>query len=451
MKKNFNIVIQQIADRVFTKTNFVFLIGIQNTLSVITIFSNPLPIPPKTSIGLLTGFSFFIVLFLYIFWKQKKILMNKQRVVVDWLVVGFFLINAISLIVSQYIFEPTNFRLLLIAIIQYAAVRLVDFSNEEKNRLLHMIGIVTVALASISLFQLLFRDQAIIIAKRFLFGDAAYSIARDLGRGRGPQWGNLVISFPFFIGSTLLLKHRETFFNRLYVWLGIFLIPLSFVTSNFRWLTLCFISGVVFYVIMIIRSQLIRVQMLVKVIIPVIVSMVIGIMIASSVFQYNVVDRFLLKEKSRDVVFTLGRLFLYQQAIFAFTASPFVGIGSGNYRFIVDRPVILHYYNYVVGGESEVDVTAREPVSSHNDELTMLAETGILGTGLYVVINYLIVSKLLFSLKKASFLKSKQKIILPLSTLTAVFLFYLIGLFENTAPNNFIYIYFLFAVAINWF
>ncbi len=436
---------------IFTPANFTSLLGIQNTLGILTIFSSPLPIPPKTSIGILTGFSMVVVLFLVVFWKKKMIRKIRKTETVDWLVLGYVFANALSLIASPYIFDPTNFRLLLVATIQYVAVRLIELSTEEKHRLLHFVGITTVFVALISLFQLVFRDQAIVIAKRFLFGDAAYSIAWDLGRGRGPQWGNAVIAFPLFVASVLLLRSKKDFIIRLYTWSGIFLIPFSFITTNFRWLTLCFSGGLFFMLFMFVRYKMTSWKSLRRLLAPALLSVIVGMTIASSVFQYNLIDRFLLKEKSRDVVFTLGRLFLYKQAMYAFTASPIVGIGTGNYKYIIDRPVILHYYNFIVGGESEVDTTTREPVSSHNDLLTILAETGALGVVLYTLINYFVFSRLVFLLRKAVVARSQHKTVLWLSIITAISLFHLIGLFENTSPNNLTYLFFLFAVSLTWF
>jgi O-antigen ligase len=441
---------QKIVTRFVTKANLLILISIQNVLGILTIFLSPIPIPPKTSIGLLTGTSILIVIFLIIFWKNKKIIKNNKTILlVDCLVIGFVFVNALSLVTSQYIYELTSFRLLLIAVVQYTAVRLIDFSEEEIHATFQVIGITTVIVGFISLFQLVFRDQAIILAKRFLFGDAAYSIAADLDRGRGPQWGLIIATFPLYIGSMLLAKKKYKFFSQMYMWAGVFLIPFSFVASNFRWLTFCFFLGLSFYIFVLFRYALITKKQLIKIISPIVISIVVGILIASSVFQYNLIDRFLLKVKSRDVTFTIGRLFLYQQALYAFTSSPIIGIGVGNYRYIIERPVILHYYNFVSGGEGGVDETARESVSSHSDLLTILAETGIAGMLVYISIAYVVIRKLVNWVKECAYHKDMRDVLVPLSALTAVALFFTYGIFENTAPNNTIYLFFIYGISIS--
>ena len=435
---------------IFRREILFILLTIQNILSICVIFSNPLPIPPKTSIGLLTGITLLLYLVFLVLLKKKIIQIQSKVYAIDWFVLGYIVVNAISLLTSSYIFELTSFRLLLIAVMHYAVIRLLIFSEKEKKQMMHAIGITTMCVAVMSLFQMLFRDQAIIFAKRFLFGDSAFSIAVDLARGRGPQWGNIIVSFPFFIGSAMMMRKSKDLWKRVYIIVGIILISFSFIVSNFRWLTICFFIGTFLYLTMLYKSRLLSLALIKRLFVPFFFAITGGIIIASVVFQYNLIDRFLLKEKERDVTYTIGRTFLYQQAFSAFSASPLFGIGVGSYRYIVERPLRLHFYQ-IITEEGKVDEQTRESVSSHNDFLTLLAETGIFGALIFLGMSVLVFQRLVLVLKKSIKEKHTAYMLYALTLLTALSMFYLIGLFENSAPNYYIFVFFLYAVVITWF
>ncbi len=443
--------IQRIWDTVIQREYLLFFISVQNILGIVVVFSSPLPLRPKTSIGLSTGVAV-CELILFIFLAAKKQLhMQKKIRLIDWLVVGYIIVNALSLLKNPYIFDLTSFRLLLVATVHFFIIRLMRFSDKEQKRAIYVIGLTTLGISAISLFQVAFRDQAILFAKKFLFGDAAYSIAQDLSRGRGPQWGDIVVSYAFFIGSAVFLKKSHKLLHLIYVLSGIFLIPFSFIISNFRWLTLCFLLGSIFYTGVLLHTKLLSVNTLRKILIPIGVAAAGALILASLVFRYSLIDRFLLKEKERDVSYTLGRTFLYGQAISAFLASPLVGIGAGNYQYEVERPVRLHFYDKTGEfGENEVREIDREAVSSHNDLLTVLAETGVLGIFIYITINFLVLKRVRAALCESIKKKSERQIIYSLTFYTSLVMFYLIGLFENTAPNNFIFVYFLYAAITTW-
>ena len=442
--------IATISKIIFRREVLFVLLIIQNILSICVIFSNPFPIPPKTSIGLLTGVTLLLYLIFLVLLKKKIIKIQGGLYLIDWFVLGYIIVNAISLLTSSYIFELTSFRLLLIAAMHYAIVRLVIFSEKEKKQMIHAIGITTVCIAIMSLFQMLFRDQAIVFAKRFLFGDSAFSIAVDLARGRGPQWGNIIVSFPFFIGSAMIMRRGKELWRRAYIMFGIIVISFSFIVSNFRWLTVCFFIGTFLYIAVLHKNRLFSMVLIKRLFVPLSFAIIGGIIFASAVFQYNLIDRFLLKEKERDVTDTIGRTFLYQQALSVFSASPLFGIGVGSYRYTVERPLRLHYYQ-IITEEGKIDEQTRESVSSHNDLLTLLAETGIFGSLMYLGMNVLVFQRLIHALKKFINEKNTTYILYTLTLLIALLMFYLIGLFENSAPNYVIFVFFLYAAVITWF
>lgn len=436
---------------VFIKKALLFLLHIQNILGTLIIFSSPLPVRPKTSIGMLTGTSIIMLLLLFIQYKNKKI---RTTVVLsaDWLIVGFVAINALSLLGSPRVFDSTTFRLLLSAVVQYITLRLLPLSSKEKRMTIAVIGTTTLLVAAISVFQVVFRNQAIVLAKKYLFGDAAFSLSWDLERGRAPQWGNIVVSFPLWILSLLLFKSEKKQIFRLYALCGLILIPLSFVVSNFRWLTFCFFIGLTVFIVPLVRHKILSLSVVKKAGAALFGIFLIGVLLASTVFHYNLIDRLLLKEKQRDVVFTLGRSFLYQQAFSAFLSSPFVGIGTGNYRHIVERPVILHFYDATnQTGDSSVVETDREPVSSHNELLTVLAETGALGLGFFILLGYVVVSHLFFVVRTKPVLGKTNKLVYSVAFLVSILMYFLIGLFENLTPNALVLLFFVYAASLSWF
>jgi len=441
--------LQKLFNIVATKRNLIVLIGIQNTLSIVSVFSSPLPIPPKTSIGVLTGISILILVLIIFLYKKEQCKIQIKFQLIDFFVYGFIIANAVSLLCSQYIFDITNFRLLLSASIQYAALRFFKFTEREIQTSIHIIGVTTVIVAMISLFQIIFREQAIIIAKNFLFGDAAYSIASDLERGRGVQWGNIVITFPFFICSAMMVRKKKGILNQIYILLGIFLIPFSFIASNFRGLALCFFVGSITYVYFIFRFRFLSLKKIIPLVASLCIAISIGIMLTSFVFHYSLIDRFLLKEQDRDVKFTFGRVFLYEQALSAFSASPVFGIGTGNYRYDVDRIRVVSYYN-VINGETGVKETEKEPVSSHNDILTILAETGLFGLVSYLGILYVVIKKLYVFLC-SGVANSENKKLVSLAFVLSILMLLCSGLFENTVSNNVVYLFFLYGASTTWF
>lgn len=443
--------ITRLFSAVVTKKTLLLFLHAQNILSIIVVFSSPLPLRPKTSIGMLTGTSIIIVALLILLYKKKEVSVTKP-LFTDWMALGFVAVNAVSLLGSPYVFETTTFRLLLSAVVQYVSFRLVSFSSKEQRTTMMVVGVTTVFVAAMSLFQVVFRPQAIVVAKKYLFGDAAFSLSWDLARGRAPQWGNIVVSFPLWMASLFLLQKEKGRLSFLYKVIGWTLVPFSFIVSNFRWLTACFLIGLALFILSLARHKLVSFVAVRKIGIMVGAVFVASTLLASVVFKYNIIDRLLLKEKQRDVVFTLGRSFLYQQAVSAFLSSPLIGIGTGNYRHIVERPVILHFYDTTnQSGESSVVETDREPVTSHNEMLTVLAETGVLGLGTLVLLGYAVVLRLFGVIHKMIQFKTTHLIVYPLAFLVSILMYFLIGLFENMAPNVLVLLFFIYAASVTWF
>lgn len=175
------------------------------------------------------------------------------------------------------------------------------------------------------------------------------------------------------------------------------------------------------------------------------VAVIAGLYFASAAFHYNLIDRFLIRNFDRDVTNTIGRLYLYQQALDVFFVSPVIGVGMGNYSNLVE-PIIGVEFNRGIG--SIVSETDKQPISSHNELLTVLAEGGMISLVLFIWMNVLVFMK---TFRQAYLrLGHQENRLFFIMFLTSLLAYYLYGLFENTAPNNFIVIFFIYAASCTW-
>jgi len=427
------------ANKKIIRTLFIVFLTIQNALGVVNTFAIPLPIPPRTSIGVMTIMAIVLVMLALVIAYKKIMKLNKSITPVDILLLSYVCLQAISLLLAPVIYQLVSFRLLLIATVQYVLVRLYMFNENEKKTLIIGLGICCFVLSLASVFQVFFRMQAILFAKQFLFGDAAYGVVWELNRGRVPFWGNLTIVFPFLVGSLLLFRYNNMI-ERTYLYISLFILPFSFATSNFRWITLCFIFGIIMMAYFFIRTGYFSPRILVRPVVITLGSIACALFFASTVFHYNLIDRIIFKDFNRDVTQSIGRLYLYQQAMEVFTASPLLGVGIGNYASVVDPIIGVNF----IGSGKAISENERQTISSHNDILTILAEGGALSFFVYVIMSGYIV----FPLIRFLLSKTKDTHYFRLYTVIvsiSLVMYYTYGIFENIAPNNYIFVFFLFA------
>ncbi len=437
---------QIVYNKKVVRTTLIILLVVQNALGIINTFSTLLPIPPRTSIGGMTGIA--AMLIGLVVWMHMKRLgvFHKSIQLIDYLMLLYIAFQALSLLVAPVVYQLTTFRILLIAGIQYGCIRFVAFSSKEKKILIVGISATALIISFASAFQVLFRDSAIALSRMLLFGDAAYGVEWELLRGRVPHWGNLTMAFPFFF-SSLYFVQKNAFLPRLYLFIGSLLIPFAFVVSNFRWITTCFIIGIGILSVLLVLYRYIEIH---KLLFPITMSLVataLGLVFATTFFHYNIIDRLLFKDVDRDITISTGRLYLYQQAIDVFISSPVFGIGMGNYPYFVDPIIGVDYRIPLANRFSE---TNRQPISSHNELLTILAEGGVVSLLLFVWINVLISTHLLRCIRSMSMNNQKEEKLFLITFFVSLLTYYLYGLFENTAPNNVVVIFFIFAASISW-
>ena len=425
------------------RTIFVVLLTIQNTLGVVNVFVSPIPIPPRTSIGIMTGIAICMAALLCWALKNKIIKPNGGPKKIDYYISLFILMNAISLLWNDSIFEPTKFRLLIIGVFQYVVLRVITPNQKEKMFIFHLLGVVVVMVSSINLFQLLFRPIMTQIAKQYFFGEMVYGIAWELQRGRIPFWGNNTILFPAF--TSLICFPIKSSVIRLVVILGLILTPFSFVVSNFRWLTICFFLGMAILFYFSKELQTFFLKHIQQTLLVIVGSLVVGLIFSAVFSNYNLIDRFLFQDKERDITYSIGRLYLYNQAFEVFKAFPVVGVGVGNYPYYVDPIEGLTYFSSLSGKYDESD---KQPVSSHNEPLTILVEIGAIGAVWWLMINIYVFQRAV-TLLHSQHLISKSDLFVISISFTSLCLYYLFGLFENVSPNNYIYIFFLFGIIVS--
>jgi O-antigen ligase len=428
------------------RTIFIVLLTIQNTLGIVNTFSTMLPIPPRTSIGVMTGIAILLVGVSAWIYKKRLGVFNKSIQLVDFLLLLYVCFQAVSLLISPTIYQLTSFRILLLATVQYGLTRFTVFSSKEKKIILIGLGATALAVSLASVFQVFFRDTAIALARKLLFGDAAYGVVWELLRGRVPHLGNLTIAFPFFFGSLLFIR-RSSLMSRCFVAIGTLLVFFAFFVSNFRWITLSFVFCTGEIILLLLKFRHIKISNVAGQATILLIALTGGLYFASTVSHYNLIDRLLIKDFDRDVTISIGRLYLYQQAADVFMVSPVIGVGFGNYSYLVEPIIGVDYQNIIGSLYSETD---KQPISSHNELLTILAEGGFVSFFLFIWINILIFKLLIRQVWTGPVGNQKERNLFLIMFLVSLTAYYLYGMFENTAPNNFIVIFFIYAASVTW-
>ena len=383
-------------------------------------------------------------------WKQY-LLNHEERKLNDVVVVAYLLINLISLLVSDAIFDTFNIRLLFAAVLLYFTVQKFKPTQDQKKFLLHAIGVFTIFLASLSLFHLLLPGLFNYISVNYFSarnpdGSLNYGLLRDYMRGRLFPWGAVIMSFPAFYASSILLRKTRRRLSVPYFVVGFIILVFSMVSSNFRWTVLCFVTGSFIFFRIEFMNRILSLRTIMTVMMPFIVSILLSLGIGRVYLGYNLLDRILLKNPNRDVTEALGRVHLFNQAINLSLVSPLTGVGIGNYLYFVEPYYYLRYFTKL----DQVEVVT-SPSASHNELITILAESGIFGLILFILFIYLTIKKIiiLFFLEHHLFTDTDR--VLLLSILVSYITFFFYSLFENISFHNYVYLFALSGIVFSWF
>jgi O-antigen ligase len=363
----------------------------------------------------------------------------------DILMMCFYLANILSLLVAERIQDSTPVRMVTSAVIAYFVVKVHVPSQKVKVAIIHALGIAVIGIATLSVLQAFLPEAMNAIAIKFFQGREAYGLAIEQGRGRIAPWGSIILIFPFYFSSLFFGRHRKNKAYLTYLFGGIIILLLAMTLSNFRWTFLVFIICTLVQAKFFMTLKFFTSQQVFRAFVLSTIVLALGLAGAKFTLGYNLVDRFLLTNNARDVSDTLGRLLLYSQAINIFSSSPITGVGIGNYYSLVGAFQINRYFS--VFDQFEVFLV---PIASHNEFLTVLAETGILGFACYFFIMYFsfkTILKLLAQAKRLSVIDTVCVVTCFVSLLS----FVLYTMFENIYPENIVYIFILISIIHTWF
>jgi O-antigen ligase len=418
-------------------------------LSVMNVIGSPIPFLPKTSVGYLFYLAIVSAVATAVVsrLRVREVIQSVRVTATDVFILLYTIITGVSLLLSQEVYDTTSFRLLIAGVCMYGVVRLVKVTDIQKRALIHALGIVSIFIAVFSVLQVLLPDVANPIAKAYFFSDEGYSISDEFNRGRLLFVGQLMLSFPFLWGSIVLLrKSRNPFFRYTYPIVGAGIMFLAYIMSNFRWTMAVFGLTSVGMFVMMVKDKFISRRAAWPIVGLFVATAAVGLIGARVVMGYNMLDRLLLTETERDVTNTIGRLYLYGQAIRLFVSSPVYGSGYGLYGYNVE--VLDRYYL-----KKTVDqvVFYKHPTASHDEFLTILAETGVVGLVAYLGILLTTFSKLHLLV---FYPKTKEtdpgRLVFLVSAFVGLISFYAYILLENPNPNNIVAVFMLAGLVQSW-
>ncbi len=414
--------------------------------SILMVVSFPSPIKPKTSIGMIN--IIVLILGLISFPKIKQEIQRRSAVYgtpMDILVIIFYLTNITSLLFTERIQDFTPIRMVTSAVMAYFFVKVYTPSEKEKMLIIHALGGITIGIALLSVLQAFLPTIMNHIATVYFQGREAYGLAIEQGRGRIAPWGSIILIFPFFYASIDLKKGSRNRWYIAYILTGFIVLLLAMTLSNFRWIFIVFLLGTGGFVRLMTMYKSFSLRQILYTLIIGIVVLVLGLVGSRIVLGYNLIDRFLLSNNTRDVSDTLGRLLLYSQALNVFSSAPLTGAGVGNYYSLVGAFQLNRYFS--IFDQFQVFLV---PIASHNEFLTVLAETGLIGFISFFLIIYFSFKHIYILLFARAARSSIDRIWIICCFLSLV-CFLLYTMFENIYPENTVFIFLLIGIIQTWF
>ncbi len=364
---------------------------------------------------------------------------------IDLLVILFFLANAVSLVAAKRIEDIIPFRLLCSGVIVFFLIRVWTPDEKLKRIFIHALGIASICIASLSILQAVFPTAINRIAEDYFGGRLSYGLSLEYQRGRLLHWGSVILIFPFYYASLVLLKPFDTFKKFVYLGLGSSVLALSMIMSNFRWTFVVFVVITMLMIKLFYYYHYVSKRWLFWLGILASILLVFGLLSAKLLFGYNLLERFLLANQQRDVAESLGRTMLFDQGINVFFSSPITGAGSGNYYSLVDA--FQHFTYFSIFDQFEITLV---PIASHNELLTILAETGVAGFLSWLMIMYVTLKRM-----RLTITQWREQPLINVLTATSLAMSFgayaLYTLFENIFPQNIIYLLVIVGMSHMWF
>jgi len=367
--------------------------------------------------------------------------------IIDRIVLAFTIANLVSLLFADRIYEQITIRCLITSTAMFFILRKYSPTDKQKIMIIHWLGGFTVFIAGLSILQMIFPDTMNTIAYKYFSSKDTYGLLNDFNRGRLLHWGSIILSFPFFYASyALLQKQCKRMIVNLYGICGFSIIFLSMIASNFRWTAFVFVVVSVYVVFQLTLHKFLSKKNITYGIAMVCLMAIVGLIFSTTFLGYNMLDRILITNPDRDWNEGAGRLQLFNQALGVFLGSPIFGVGIGNYLHYLDQ---YNYIRYFSIHDQVQYITA--PAAAHNEFLTVLSESGIIGLVLFVLFVYITMRESYKRMRLYHGEKNGLTYLYPLLIFSSYLSFCLYVMFENIYPHNYLYIFSLSGILFSWF
>jgi len=310
------------------------------------------------------------------------------------LVTIYFISQSISIIHAKDIvfflkYYQTTISVYLIFLL---AFHLINNSSERIKKIFDFVIITGLICLFFEFIYIIFNNQITNLFNVFLQEEVLATYFFNINRGRFYLYITYELFLPFFlykIYQNIKLSHIKNTF--IYFVVSIFLIFLS-VFSNFRRPILLNIFSIIFYLYFIFKRSTKKIKKIYSTFVIVsIMTIFVTISISNSLFSFNVVDRFVLSDKLEDVGSLNFRVDSFKNAIDMFKSEPIFGVGLGNYKYYVGKPIETYYYS------SNNQKIVISDVNPHSIISRTIAETGLFGIfSLIIMLLYFIKRDLLY-------------------------------------------------------
>lgn len=346
---------------------------------LLLIFFLPFERIPSIDIGLFTlKVNQVLALMVILAW-ILAIMFNKRKIMPNplaWPIILFIFINFISIFVAGNTMRAAEVFVFIsfMAFVGMVTVNMVD-SKEAIKKIIKVLFWSTLLVCVFALFQF-FGDliglPTSITGLREAYTKAIFGFPRVMAFSNEPLYLANFLLIPLGVGLSIYLNKTTSFKqNWLFAFLGLIILVFILTASRGAYLGL---AGMVLFFLVVMAKRIFTVRNIAT------ISIILGIVLFSSwaflsYAEPQALDEFISRVKLEDINVaesSVGRLQAYEQALVFWRESPIIGIGVGNYG-----PKVKNFPDpSTVSGWDIVN----------NEYLEILAETGILGLGSFLLI-----------------------------------------------------------------
>lgn len=341
------------------------------------------------TLGKLIIFFIFIALLTSNFKKISLIL--KQNKTTFLLIMLYFLGQSLSVVTSgDIILFWKSYHNVIIALTIFLLSYFIVKLKKENIRIITLFVIATgVTLTLLELLYLLFPQYLVPLFKLVIQKEVLNAYLSELLRGRSSLTLELEMFIPFFLSALFLLGYKTKISLKLLFSTQLFILFFLSFLSNFRNRVLnSLFSIIIFFIILAFKKNIIRsiriAPVTALIVIGTIVAISVAIFASTSLYSYNVFDRFLLEDRREDEGTLRFRLYAWSRSIEFFQSSPIFGVGLGNY---FDERIYKNKLNFSFTREEyQVNYAGNSAYSPYNINFQILSETGLVGFTSYLIL-----------------------------------------------------------------